>query len=128
IPLGLSGPRVDGHHGVSIEIVAWADAAVEVRGGVAHGSEDGVGFLVVGGSSPDAAAAGLPGVGILGAIGLFLGDVAVQVGVLGLGRPSAPPAVRRLLIVGRIALRRGNRVPAPGLFAGGHVVGGQVTA
>ena len=85
-----------------------------------------VGRLVVGRGHPDAAAAALPAVGELGAVGLLLGDVAVEIRLLGLGGPGAEPAVGRLLIVGRVALGGGNGVPAPHLLAAAGVVGGDV--
>ena len=125
VPLRLARARVDGHHAVGVEVVARPDAAVEVGGRVADREEDGVALLVVCRRHPHAAAAAGPGVGVLGAVALLLGDVAVQVGaVWRLRRPGAPPAVGGLVVEGAVAFRRGDRVPAPHLVARHGIVGG----
>jgi hypothetical protein len=122
VPLGLAAGSIDSNDGVGVEVVTGTNAPIEVGGRVTHRDEDGVRRLIVSRGGPDAAAAPLPRIGILGAVRLFLGNVAVQVVLFGLGRPGSPPAVRRLLIEGLIPLGSRNRVPAPDLVAAHGVV------
>src|SRR2546430_9642058 len=81
------------------------DRAVQVGGWVADRDEQRLARLVVRRRHPHGAAAVLPGVGVLGGIGLLLGEIAFQVVALGrrLGEGTPPATV----------LGRGDGVPRP---------------
>src|SRR6185503_11335491 len=90
--------------------------------------KDRVEVFVVRRRHPHTPAAGLPSISVLGTVGLLLGDVAMQVTLLGLRRPGTPPTVRRLFVERRVTLWRGNRIPSPGLLARRRIVGRDVSS
>ena len=104
-PLELAVGRVDRDDRFGPAVVARADRPVQIGRRVADRDEQGLAGLVVGGRHPHRAAARLPGVGVLGGVGMLLRDVTLQVVTLGRGLgEGAPPAP---------LLRRGQRVPRP---------------
>src|SRR5213596_2968403 len=113
-PLELAVGRADRHDALGPEIVAGADAAIQVGRRVADRDVQRLGRVVVGRGHPHRPAAVLPGVGVLGRVGLLLGDIAVQVLTLpGRLGPLAPPAAVQ---------RIGQRVPGPGRRAARRAV------
>ena len=73
VPLHFAGIGVEGDDALGVEVVAFADVAVEIGGGVAGAPVEEIQLGIVGAGEPGAAAAGFPGVAGPGVVAGFAG-------------------------------------------------------